>query len=69
MNTKLVESIIQIILSLNKEEQDNFTERLFYLFSEPSTRELTLMAKNGKSFDFLNDEPDLYALTDGEPIS
>jgi len=69
MNTKLVESIIQIILSLNKEEQDNFTERMFYLFSKPSTRELTLMAKNGKSFDFLHDEPDLYALTDGEPIS
>ena len=68
MNTKLVESIIQIVLSLNKEEQDFLTERLFYYLSEPSTRELTLMAQNGKSLDFLNDEPDLYTLADGEPV-
>jgi len=69
MNTKLVESIIQIVLSLNKEEQDFLTERLFYYLFEPSTRELTLMAQNGKSLDFLNDEPDLYTLADGEPVS
>ncbi|MEY3303157.1 MAG: hypothetical protein ACK5RE_11410 [Pseudanabaena sp.] len=69
MNTKLVESIIQIVLSFNKEEQDYFTERLFHSLSEPSTHELTLMAQNGKSLDFLDDEPDLYTLTDGEPVS
>ena len=69
MNTRLVESIIQIVLSLNKEEQDFLTERLFYYLFEPSTRELTLMAQNGKSLDFLNDEPDLYTLADGEPVS
>jgi len=69
MNTKLVESIIQIVLSLNKEEQNYFTERLFHSLSEPSTHELTLMAQNGKSLDFLDDEPDLYTLADGEPVS
>ena len=69
MNTKLVESIIQIVLSLNKQEQDYCTERLFYSLSELSTRELILIAQNGKSLDFLHNEPDLYALTDGEPIS
>jgi hypothetical protein len=68
MNTKLVDSIVQIVLSLTKEEQDLLTERLFYSLSEPSTRELAQLAQAGGAFKFLEDEPDLYTLTDGEPV-
>jgi hypothetical protein len=68
MNTKLVDSIVQIVLSLTKEEQALLTERLFYSLSEPSTRELAHLAQAGGAFKFLEDEPDLYTLTDGEPV-
>lgn len=68
MNTKLVDSIVQIVLSLTKEEQDLLTERLFYSLSEPSTRELAQLAQTSGAFKFLDDEPDLYTLTDGEPV-
>ena len=68
MNTKLVDSIVQIVLSLTKEEQDLLTERLFYSLSEPSTHELAQLAQAGGAFKFLDDEPDLYTLTDGEPV-
>ncbi len=68
MNTKLVDSIVQIVLSLTKEEQDLLTERLFYSLSEPSTRELAQLAQASGAFKFLDDEPDLYTLMDGEPV-
>jgi hypothetical protein len=68
MNTKLVDSIVQIVLSLTKEEQDLLTERLFYSLSEPSTRELVQLAQAGGAFKFLDDELDLYTLTDGELV-
>lgn len=68
MNAKLVESIVQIVLSLTKEEQNLLTERLSDLLLEPSTGELVQLAQNGGSFNFLNDESDIYTLSDGEPI-
>lgn len=68
MNTKLVESIVQIVLSLTKEEQALLTERLFDFLSEPSTGELVQLAENGGAFTFLDDEPDLYTIADGEPV-
>ena len=43
-------------------------ERLFFDFAYPSTPDLITLALQGGSFEFLNDEPDLYSLTDGEPI-
>jgi hypothetical protein len=68
MNAKLVESIVQIVLSLTKEEQELLTERLFDFLPEPSTRELVQLAQKGGAFNFLDDEPDLYTLADGEPV-
>ena len=68
MNTKLVDSIVQIVLSLTKEEQDLLTEKLFYFLSEPSTHELVQLAQNGGAFNFLDGEPDLYTFADGEPV-
>ncbi|MBW4622581.1 MAG: hypothetical protein KME17_24895 [Cyanosarcina radialis HA8281-LM2] len=68
MNTKLVESIVQIVLSLTTEEQELLTEKLSDFLSEPSTGELVQLAQNGGAFNFLDNEPDLYTLADGEPV-
>ncbi|MFN4832127.1 MAG: hypothetical protein ACK5BG_12080 [Pseudanabaena sp.] len=68
MNTKLVESITQIIFSLSKDEQALLKEKLFLELSEPSTEELIKLAQMGRSLDFLHNEPDLYTLEDGEPV-
>ena len=68
MNTKLVESIAQVIFSLSKDEQTLLKEKLFLELSEPSTDEIMQLAQTGKSLDFLNNEPDLYTLEDGESV-
>ena len=68
MNTKLVESLTQIIFSLSKDEQTLLKEKLFLELSEPSTDEIMQLAQTGKSLDFLNNEPDLYTLEDGESV-
>mgnify|MGYP001123944215 CR=1 FL=1 len=68
MNTQLVESIIQVIRSLSPEEQAVLEERLFFNSTYPSTPDILTLALQGGSFDFLNDEPDLYSLDDGEPM-
>ena len=68
MNTKLVESLTQIIFSLSKDEQILLKEKLFLELSEPSTDEIMQLAQTGKSLDFLNNEPDLYTLEDGESV-
>ena len=68
MNTKLVESIAQIIFSLSKDEQTLLKEKLFLELSEPSTDEIMQLAQTGKSLDFLNNEPNLYTLEDGELV-
>ena len=68
MNTKLVDSIIQLIMTLPEEEQGLLKEKLLIETSVPSTTELMQLAQNGASLDFLYEEPDLYTLEDGEPI-
>ncbi|MCG6136240.1 MAG: hypothetical protein MET45_16605 [Nostoc sp. LLA-1] len=68
MNTKLVESLLQIILSLSHEERTLLEERLFCDSSQPSTHDLMQLAQTGGAFEFLNEEPDLYTLEDGKPI-
>ena len=68
MNTKLVESLAHIIFSLSKDEQTLLKEKLFLELSEPSTDEIMQLAQTGKSLDFLNNEPDLYTLEDGESV-
>lgn len=68
MNIKIVESLIQVILSLSDEERSLLEERLILNSSEPLTRDLMQLAQTGGVFQFLNDEPDIYSLKDGEPI-
>lgn len=67
MNSNLVESIVQVILSLSPEERMLLEAKLFHE-SEPKTSELMQITQNGGSFDFLSEEPDIYTLEDGEPI-
>jgi hypothetical protein len=68
VNIKLVESLIQVILSLSDEDRSLLEEKLFLNSSEPSTRDLMLLAQTGGAFNFLENEPDIYSLDDGEPI-
>ena len=68
MNTKLVESLVKVILSLSEEERSLLEENLFFDSSYPSSHDLTQLAQYGKAFDFLYHQPDLYTLEDGEPI-
>nr|WP_175586734.1 hypothetical protein [Nostoc sp. UIC 10630] len=68
VNIKLVQSLVQVILSLSDEERSLLEEKLFFDSSEPSTRDLMLLAQTGGAFNFLENEPDLYSLDDGDPI-
>ena len=80
-NTQLVNSIVDLIESLPQAEQSLLTQRLFFDFdmatqligaeklNYPSVREIANLAQMGGSFDFLEHEPDLYTLDDGEPVA
>jgi hypothetical protein len=84
-NTQLVNSIIELIKSLPQAEQNLLTQRLFFdsavatrligaeketeKLNYPSVREIANLAQRGGSFDFLEHEPDLYTLEDGEPVA
>jgi hypothetical protein len=79
-NTQLVNSIIELIESLPQPEQILLTQRLFFdssLISEvntseklnyPCLQEVANLAQTGGSFDFLESEPDLYTIDDGDPV-
>lgn len=68
VNVQLVESIIQVIQSLSPSEQTLLFNKLLGDFSYPSTREMTYLAEQGGSFDFWNNEPEMYTQEDGESI-
>ncbi len=68
MNTKLIESLVQIIQTLSEEEQLLIQAKLFSNIPYPSIVEITQLAQSGVAFQFLDDEPDIYTLEDGEPI-
>jgi hypothetical protein len=68
MNTQLIDSLVQVIRSLPTEERAALTEKLFFDWTYPTTQELTNLALQSGSFDFLAQEPDLYSIEDGEPI-
>ena len=67
MNTQLVESIYQVIQSLSEEERLLLEQKLFTNLPYPSQQEIISLAETSNVFKFLNDEPDLYTLEDGEP--
>lgn len=68
INTKLVESLVQIIHTLNASERLLLEEKLFFAASEPLTKQIQQLAQESGSLDFLYLEPDLYTLEDGEAI-
>ncbi|MDZ4785294.1 MAG: hypothetical protein SGJ02_04370 [bacterium] len=63
-----MKTLIQVIHTLSAAERNLLEEELFLDTSEPSTQEITNLAVFGGSFDFLQDEPELYTLEDGEPV-
>ncbi|HEY9836683.1 MAG TPA: hypothetical protein V6D27_07270 [Vampirovibrionales bacterium] len=68
MNTPLVNALFQLIHSLSPEGRTALEEKLFFDNAYPSTPEAMNLALQSSSFNFLNQEPDLYTLDDGEPI-
>lgn len=68
MNKQLVESIYQVIKSLSVEERSLLEKKLFVDLPYPNRKELISLIEAGKAFNFLNSEPDIYSLEDGEPI-
>ncbi|MDB9311915.1 hypothetical protein PN462_02285 [Spirulina sp. CS-785/01] len=68
MNTKLVDSLVQIIHSLTTEERRKLEEKLFLETSEVSSEEIIQLTQHSHSFDFLENEPKIYTLEDGEPV-
>lgn len=68
MNKKLVKSLIAIVQSLSEEERQIFEQKLFFDEHQVNTQDIMNLAQKGHSFDFLNDEPEIYTLEDGEPI-
>ncbi len=52
VNTKLVETLIQVIHTLSKEERFLLEEKLFLETSNISTKEISQLAMVGGSFDF-----------------
>ena len=68
MNTQLVESIYQVIQSLSEEERSLLEEKLYTNLPYPSQEEIIALAETSNVFDFLNNEPNLYSLEDGEAV-
>ncbi len=69
VNTQLLYSLVGLIKSLPQGEQDLLTERLFFdSHNYPSSQEITNLAMLGRSFDFLEFEPDLYTLDNGDLV-
>lgn len=68
MNQPLVDSLLQVIQALSPQEQAALAEKLGAMVQAPTPQELTQLVQAGGSFEFLQDEPDLYTLEDGEPL-
>lgn len=68
MNTSRINALFQLIHSLFPEDRAALEETLLFDTAYPSTPEAINLALQSSSFDFLNEEPDLYTLEDGEPI-
>ena len=60
MKVQLVESLIEVILSLGTDEHLASLGKILANIPYASTRKLVQLLKNGGSFIFLNDEPEIY---------
>jgi hypothetical protein len=69
VNTQLVESLLQVIQSLSADEQALLLDKLLGDAPYPSTQEMMHMAEQGGAFTFWENEPDIYTLEDGEPVT
>lgn len=68
MNVQLVESIYQVIQSLSEQEKSLLKQKLFADIPYPSSKELNNLSELGNVFTFLNNEPNIYSIEDGESI-
>lgn len=68
VNTQLVDSLVQVIQALPSAERLLLEQKVFSNQDYPAISEFAQLADKGQTFDFLNDEPDLYSLSDGEPV-
>jgi hypothetical protein len=68
MNKQPINFSAQVIHVLPAEEHADLVEQ-FFDCTYPTTRELTGLALESGSFDFLFHEPDLYSFEDGEPVT
>jgi Tfp pilus assembly pilus retraction ATPase PilT len=68
VNTRIVESIIQLIRALPHAERELLEQRLAAELAELTTQDLMVLADQGGSFDFWHDEREIYTVADGEPI-
>jgi hypothetical protein len=68
MNIKLVNSLVQAIISLSPEERLALEKQLFFNTSEPSIQELIQLAQHSSSYNFLHNEPDIYTINDGKAV-
>ncbi|MEG4322105.1 MULTISPECIES: hypothetical protein [unclassified Microcoleus] len=67
-NVQLIESLIQVILSLSADEQLATLGKIFKNILYSSTQQLVQRAQKGSSFDLLNRQPQIYTLEDSESI-
>ena len=58
----------QVLQFVNQVNQENNINYALTNTPEITTQEIMALADIGGSFDFLNHEPDLYTLEDGEPV-
>ena len=65
LSEEKLNQVLQFIQQVNHENNINHA-----LINTPeiTTQEIMALASIGGSFDFLNNEPDLYTLEDGEPV-
>ncbi|MEG4204321.1 hypothetical protein QUA20_10375 [Microcoleus sp. Pol7_A1] len=69
MNVQLVESLIQVILSLAADEQLALAGKILKNIPYPLTQELVQLAQKGGYFNFLNNKPEIYTLQYREAIA
>ena len=69
MNVQLVESLIQVILSLEACEQLAIAGKRLKNLPYPLTQKLAQLGQKGGYFYFLNDELEIYTLKDTEAIA
>jgi hypothetical protein len=69
MNQPLVDALFQLIQTLSPQEQAALAQKLEATVPQSTSQELAQWVQAGGSFEFLQDEPALYTLEDGESLS